>query len=290
MSKHFLSLKDRELVSSRLDSMDLHLAEFCFPNLYFFRRTHEYEIIDAKESIYIAGITYDQKRYIMPLHSTGEDPECCQDFLVEQLKTGTVDMIFPVPEEWLKCFPENEYRHEYNPDDSDYLYLIEKMKGYPGKKLQKKRNLVSRFIREYGEPEILPLEEKHLLDAMGILDAWQEDYPDEINVSDYCQCKEALHDIKGFNLTGAIFYAQGTPAGFVLGEALNDETFTIHFAKGLTRFIGIYPMMFSRFSEHFLSSYNYMNMEQDLGKPGLRKTKHSYYPEKMAHKYRIFLK
>lgn len=290
MSRHFLSLEDRPLVSEKLNSMDLHLAEFCFPNLYFFRKTHEYELVDGGEAHYIAGLSYDQKRYLMPLHSPGEDPECCFDFLEKEMTMGNFDMIFPVPEAWLQCLPEDRFKWDYNPDDSDYLYRTDKMVELKGKKLQKKRNLISQFIREWGEPEIRPLTDDELQPAMDILDQWQEAYPDEINVSDYCQCKEALHDQRGFGLEGAIFYAMEKPAGFLLGEALNPDTFTIHFAKGLTMFKGIYPLMFSRFCRDYLQDYTYMNMEQDLGKPGLRQTKRSYAPDLMAHKYRVTLK
>jgi hypothetical protein len=226
----------------------------------------------------------------MHLHSTKEDPECCFEFLVEQLKSGEFDMIFPIPEKWLSCFPENLFWWEYNPDDSDYLYSTDKLIELSGKKLQKKRNLISQFIREFDEPQILPLGPETLESALQILDLWQQASPDEINVSDYCQCKEALGDIKGFDLSGALFLAKGVPAGFILGEPLNDQTFTIHFAKGLTQFKGIYPLMFNRFTKEFLSKYKYMNMEQDLGKPGLRQTKRSFVPDLMAHKYRIYLK
>lgn len=290
MSPHYLTIEDRETVGLRLDAMNLHLAEFCFPNLYFFRKTHEYKLIDAQETFFISGITYDQKRYMMPLHSPGDDPECCLEYLVKELEEGRHDIIFPIPEEWLDCFPEDRFHHEYNPNDSDYLYLTEKMVRLSGKKLQKKRNLISQFTREYGEPEIHRISKENRHQALDILDQWQEAYPDEINVSDYCQCREALHDMEGFKLTGAVFMAEGIPAGFVLGEALNKETFTIHFAKGITTFKGIYPLMFSRFCQHFLQDFRYMNMEQDLGKPGLRQTKRSYSPDLMAHKYRISLK
>lgn len=289
MSRHFLSIEDRQNIGEKLNSIDLHLSEFCFPNLYFFRKTHEYEVIQGKEAMYIAGLSYDQKRYIMPLHSPGEDPEYCYDFLEEEMRTGNYDMIFPVPESWLQCLPEDRFKWEYHSDDSDYLYLTSKMVELKGKKLQKKRNLISQFQREWGEPEVWPLTEETLNPTIDILEKWQDAYPDEINVSDYCQCREALHDRRGFGLSGAIFYAKGQPAGFILGEALNKETFTVHFAKGLTMYKGIYPLMFSRFCRDYLQSYTYMNMEQDLGKPGLRQTKRSYAPDLMAHKYRVTL-
>jgi len=91
-------------------------------------------------------------------------------------------------------------------------------------------------------------------------------------------------------LTGAMAFADGKPAGFLLGEPLNDDTFTIHFAKADIRYKGIYQFLFSRFACDFCPDYEYMNLEQDLGNEGLRKTKVSYRPDLMAHKYRASLK
>jgi hypothetical protein len=85
-------------------------------------------------------------------------------------------------------------------------------------------------------------------------------------------------------------FADNRPAGFLLGEPLNDDTFTIHFAKADISFKGIYQFLFSRFANDFCPNYEYMNLEQDMGNEGLRKTKVSYRPDLMAHKYRVSLK
>ena len=289
MQQRELSINDRELVAEKLNAIDIHLSEFCFPNLYFFRKVHKYKIIELKNSTYIEGISYDKKKYLMPLHSPSEDSKKCFDTVMEIFKENQYDCIFPIPEEWLCCFPEEQFNHVYNENDSDYLFLTEKMTTYPGKKMHKKRNLKNQFLKEY-EPESAPITPENKQDAYNLLELWQNTAEHMLETNDYGPCKEALDDMDGFGLSGYIFYADGTPAGFVLGEPLNDSTFTIHFAKADIKHKGIYSYIFSEFSALIKEKYEYINMEQDLGKDGLRQTKRSYRPDMMAHKYRVELK
>ncbi len=79
------------------------------------------------------------------------------------------------------------------------------------------------------------------------------------------------------------------PSGFVLGEELNDETFALHFAKGIREYKGIYQHLYNSFSIKLNSKYKYINFEQDLGKDTLRQAKSTYYPDEMRKKYRVAL-
>ncbi len=287
--EEILGLEHNDIITSQMEVMGLHLAEFCFPNLYFFRHTHEYRVLTTEHSLFGAGVSYDKKRYLMPLVGPERATQGCFNDLKTLMRSGEYDMIFPIPEEWLCCFSEDEYEWTHNEDDSDYLFFQEKLAGYPGKKMHKKRNLVNQFLRSY-DPLVLPLGSEVRSDALKVLDIWQNTTVQEMATSDYHQCAEALERQKEFRMSGIMVYADGHPAGFMMGEALNDETFTIHFAKADISFKGIYQFLFSRFASEIGEGYKYINMEQDMGNPGLRHTKRSYYPDLMAHKYRITLK
>jgi len=52
---------------------------------------------------------------------------------------------------------------------------------------------------------------------------------------------------------------------------------------------GIYPVIFNEFLIHEASQYQYVNMEQDLGIAGLRKSKESYQPVRMVRKFSLSL-
>ena len=289
MKRTSLNYEHLTAVVQRLDAIGMHISEFSFPNLYLFRNTHEYELLETEHGFFVSGLSYDKKKYLMPLVNPEMAEEGCFDELKDLLRSADWDFIFPVPEEWLDCFDEDEFRRSYSPDDSDYLFFTEKFKTYPGKKMHKKKNLLNQFLKSY-DTLLVPITDDVIDDARGILEIWQHTTPQEIAASDYHQCMEALELHGQLGLTGALAYADGKPAGFLLGEALNEETFTIHFAKADIGFKGIYQFLFSRFAADFCPDYKFMNLEQDMGNEGLRKTKVSYRPDLMAHKYRITLK
>jgi uncharacterized protein len=101
---------------------------------------------------------------------------------------------------------------------------------------------------------------------------------------------EALDRYEELVLCGGIYYADGEPAGFVLGEELNESTFVLHFAKARTIFKGIYQFMFNNFAKILPPKYKYLNLEQDLDKENLRVFKSSYIPDVMLTKARVRLR
>jgi hypothetical protein len=108
--------------------------------------------------------------------------------------------------------------------------------------------------------------------------------------TDYAACLEALDRYEELILCGGIYYADREPAGIVLGEELNEETFVLHFAKARTKFKGIYQYMFNNFAKILPPKYKYLNLEQDLDKENLRIFKSSYVPDLMLKKARVRLK
>ncbi len=282
-----LNLSHAKEIGDQLDAMGMHLSEYSFPNLYLFRNTHQYEVLrTAADKFYISGVTYDKKKYIMPMTNPEKPGMPCLEELKGLLATGEWDFIFPIPEEWLSCFDKRRYQSSYHLDDSDYLYYTDKIKTYPGKKMHKKKNLLNQFLRN-NDIQVTSISDAVLDDAKRILELWQETSPQELSTSDYHQCMEALEFREELKLIDFIVFADSRPVGFLLGEPLNEETFTIHFAKADISFKGAYQFLFSHAALEYCPGYLYMNQEQDMGNEGLRKTKLSYRPDLMAHKYRI---
>ena len=76
----------------------------------------------------------------------------------------------------------------------------------------------------------------------------------------------------------------------IIGEALNSDTFCLHFAKAPKKYHGIYEFMFNDTAKRLQSQYKYLNLEEDMGNKNLRRTKSSYGPERLLKKYRIGIK
>jgi uncharacterized protein len=273
-----LSLSHMPILRPKLQALGLFLSEYSFANLFLFRKKHTYEVLYGRE-IYIRGLSYDGKKYIMPT-SQPDIATLEKDDIFSQC-----EMIFPLSQTWALAFNSSQYMCQYKEEDSDYLYLTEKLASFAGRHLSKKRNLVKQF-REMYEATYHLLSSKTVDDAMRVLEMWQEKSSKEIQDADYYQCQEAIQMHSELDLFGVIYYIEGAAKGIMIGEKSHDEMVTLHFAKADVTYKGIYQFMYQDFASKLLQ-YRYFNMEQDLGIKELRQTKNSYMPVQYCEKYRV---
>ncbi|MCL5022849.1 MAG: phosphatidylglycerol lysyltransferase domain-containing protein [Nitrospirae bacterium] len=278
-----LALGHKDLLYDRLKALGVQISEFSFPNAYLFREAHAYEVLRDRE-IFLKGLSYDGHTYLMPTTPL-------KDIDGEYLKSlaATVDFLFPVPEAWLPYFNEKDYEYHYREGDTDYIYTVDKMSTYPGRRLHKKRNLLKRFVGDYRHRE-MPLTKELKGEAISILNDWQAETGLDEDRTDFSPCVEALRLYEELVLCGGIYYADDEPAGFVVGEELDGETFVLHFAKARKKFKGVYQYMFNSFAKILPGKYRYLNFEQDLDSEPLRIAKSSYIPDRMVKKMRVSLK
>ncbi|MGC8912369.1 MAG: phosphatidylglycerol lysyltransferase domain-containing protein [Thermoplasmata archaeon] len=94
-----------------------------------------------------------------------------------------------------------------------------------------------------------------------------------------------MKDYSALEFIGFAVLLDGDVIGFTIGEQLNRETVVVHFEKGDYRYPGIYQYINQKFADAMLGKFKYINREQDLGIPGLRKAKESYHPIAMVEKF-----
>jgi len=256
------------------------LSEYNFSNLYLFRQTHDYRLIDG-DYRFIAGITYDGKRHLMPLFELSDAPV---SFLREALQD--YDCFYPISQPSLARLDESVFTHSSNPDDSDYLYPADNFIHYRGATLRKKRNLMNQYHRA-GDTQVFPMQEDNVADAIGVLNAWQAGKGKPRNNTDYDACLEALQNYSRLGMEAYVHYCNGQCTGFVMGKDLGAGICSIQFAKGLVTYNGVFPAMFHDFAMCSKGRYQYYNFEQDLGIPNFRKNKLSYRPERLLEKCRV---
>jgi hypothetical protein len=273
-----LDLKDD--MHPRLSLTADGVSEYTFANLYLFRNRYRYRVSRVLDKTFIISGEREGKKFFMtPCAAPGR---------------GILEELFNTHDYWKGISdsvltPEREHLEKWgievteDRDNFDYLYLRGDLAELSGKKYHKKRNLVNAFLNAYPSHGERPLTAELIPQALGVLDRWREDKGSE---GDYGAAREALELFGTLAMKGAIYYINGKPAGWCLGESVaRGRTFAIHFEKGIDEYKGIYQFINQSFAASLPEYFTYINREQDLGDEGLRQAKMTYRPAGFVRKY-----
>jgi len=252
------------------------ISEFAFANIYLFRDVHNYRISKIGDELFVInGNDNDKPFFMLPF---GLPEKQMLDMLFEHysvMKAATLKQAEQLAQLGYEIFEDR--------DNFDYLYSREELAKLAGRKFHKKKNLVNAFINNYNY-EGKPLLKEYIPETIQVLERWRNGRD---NPADYHANKEALEKSEALQLCGGIYYVEGEPAAFTLGEELaRGESFVIHFEKALGKYKGIYQFVNKCFASILPEKYKYINREQDLGNPGMRQAKMSYRPVGFVKKYR----
>jgi hypothetical protein len=274
-----ISLDLRDEMYPRLNMSPDGVSEYTFSNLYLFRRRYSYRVSRVPDKTLIISGERDGKRFFTtPCDVPGR---------------GILDELFDTHDYW-KGIPDSVLdpnrvhleqwgvRVSEDRDNFDYLYLRTELAELSGKKFHKKRNLVNAFINSYKYEE-RPLTRALVPQALAVLERWCVDKGIE---GDLIAATEALELFELLGMEGAMYYVNGVPAGWCLGEGLaKGRMFAVHFEKGIEEYKGIYQFINQAFAAALPKHYTHINREQDLGDEGLRQAKMTYRPSGFVRKY-----
>jgi len=274
-----LNLSMRETLHPLFQKLGEGISEFTFANLYLFRNIHQYRVsMLAGELLLISGVDGNDSFFMLPFGL----PEAQ---LLNQLfeKFHTMKCVSPAQVEVLTALG---YEIEEDRDNFDYLYRRKDLAELAGRKFHKKRNLIKGFLNNYSY-EGRPLLEIHKNDVLEILEKWRlnRDEP-----GDYEAAKEALEKAEELQLCGGIYYVDGRPVAYSLGEELAcGKSFVIHFEKAVDEYKGLWQFINQAFASILPEQYETVNREQDLGNAGLRQAKLSYQPIEFVKKFKAIV-
>jgi hypothetical protein len=274
-----ISIDMRPVLHPKFQLLADGISEFTFSNIYLFRRTHNYRISQLKNGLFvITGRDKENPFFTLPFGLPDEN-------IIKELFNNHHAMKNATGRQTEKLASLG-YSVSEDRDNFDYLYSREDLVNLTGRKFHKKKNLLNIFIRN-NECQAKPLLEECRDDALEILDQWKKQH-DEPN--DFIAAKEALEKMWTLQLCGGIFYINGQPVAYCLGEELAlGKSFVINFEKAVLAedLKGIYQYINQAFASILPEKYETINREQDLGDIGMRQAKMSYRPVGFVKKYRV---
>ncbi len=287
-----ICLKDREWINKMLLEEQPEACEYTFANNFIWRGAYEVEV----GQVCGCGIVrYQDKkgyRFSFPFGKGDKKAviEILKSYCREKMRPGYRLDFYPITDkhrrELIEWFP-GQYVIDADRDDFDYIYLTEDLASLKGKRYHGKRNHIARF-QDDDDWSYEPLNEENLEECRRMEKEWvaiREDKWEEGVDEETTALREALDHYGELGLIGGLIRKAGKVVAFTIGEPMSDQMMVVHFEKAYPDLQGAYPMINQQFVLHECQKYKYVNREEDVGDPGLRKAKLSYYPEILLRKY-----
>jgi len=290
-----LNINDKALFDRYFSMCNFKASEMTFTNLFMWRRFYGIRFFEAEGFLCVVAVPETGAPFaFMPAGRADDDSfgrvfRLLYEFFAEN---GWKLEFRRVEEDYLPFFKRIEgfdMRVVYDRDNSDYVYSTEDLIHLKGKKYHGKRNHINKFKKTY-EFEYVVLTEELIEDCKRIVTVWCENRVCDCLRGDNCEKHanmELLENFGALGCSGALIKVNGSFEAFTVGEMLNRDTAVIHIEKANTAIDGLYTVINQQFCEHRWADVPRINREQDMGVPGLRKSKLSYEPIEMVNKYII---
>jgi len=283
-----LALEDKTLCHRLFKEYPPLISEFTFTNLFAWRHAYQFSISHLDDFLLVVSLKNDAFQLFDPLGPLKE-------------KRGVIQKCFALGKEWPVKFirlpqgvidlfkEEPSFKIQEDRDNFDYVYSTEDLINLKGQDFDAKRNFIKRFKKEFTfDYKILTAD--NIKDCLFFEEEWCL-AKDCQHTEGLTKEKEALQEMlthfQALSVRGAMIEVNGKVEAVTLGEPLNREAFVIHIEKANGAFVGIYQTINQAFCAREAEGFKYINREQDLGVPGLRKSKESYHPCHMIKKYSL---
>ena len=167
----------------------------------------------------------------------------------------------------------------------DYICLREDIINLPGHALRPKRQHIAQFPRFYPVHEYRPLEPSMFGECLSLLQHWSDNAEAighiqgaDSKVMERESINQVFNNWERFGAMGGALFVDGKIVAFTYGVPINVNTFDLCVEKGDIAYKGVYTVVRHEFMKQIPEQYTYINLEEDMGLPGLRRAKSSYHP------------
>jgi len=284
-----MQFKDIALADYQRFKEGASICELSFANLFIWHSFDRAKFTVINNNICILITPANETPYFLePLgkNELGETVKTCLQH------TGKMSRV---TESFINTLSLKEHKIRCLRDQFDYVYETKSLAELKGKKYDGKRGHLKKFQKRHPDYTFVPLTKEHENGAMQLFEEWfsAREKTQYFSKLAYDAQKEAIQNaFKYFNelkLLGGALIVDKVLKGFTLGSWLNPETIDVHFLYGHPGLHGVFQTILWEACNKTYHPAKLVNLEQDLGIPGLRKSKLSYHPLRLEKKFEVFL-
>jgi len=215
-------------------------------------------------------------------------------FAHEQTGSGKIHLI---PESAItpRIMSHPNLRIRLDRDNFDYVYSIKHLQKLAGKKYRGKKNFVNRFVRLYGKKATVKTldisKPSHTKDIHKLFKRWESSQNKDRADTQYelnAITQLITHASHFTNLVTIGLYVDNYLVGISINSTVTQDYVINHHELADVSYIGAFQYIRQQAAEILTQTgCKYINYEQDLGIPGMRRTKKSWHPIKYMRKLSI---
>lgn len=189
---------------------------------------------------------------------------------------GITQAMQPVLE---KAYPLAQLAIEENPARWDYIYECRDFTELAGSHFHGKRNFIKRFYKACPEAKFVIYTPQRFEACMEFLESWYaEREPDPDLEQEFKAIEYVLRHWDDLSVFGGMLEEHGRILGLTYGARCAPDMLAVHIEKATRAVPGAYPALSQAFAQTLPPCVMYLNREEDLGIPGLRKAKQDWHP------------
>lgn len=298
-----ITIEDRPVLEEYLNGFEYKTSGLSFSAQYMWREINRFSWDIVGDYMCISGISHLELEdgiilpfLFPPLTKTGEyDKESlretifkCKEHFDKHGQPFSLRLVpFHLVEIIKEAVPELSWKDDR--PNYDYIYLTQDLIDLKGRDFHGKKNHLNYFHKTF-DYRYVKMTSSMADDAMRFIDEFNK--RKEVPASEMEMLKmeeEAMKDVfqnlekVGYE-AGAILIDDKIEA-LAIGGRLGNKMITEHVEKANVNFRGLYQAINNEFCKNTAAWAKYINREEDMGIPNLRKAKLSYRPVKLLEKY-----
>ncbi len=272
-------------------------SDFNFTSLWAWDIRGERMISDLNGNLVVRFTDYSSHQPFLSFLGI-EQPENTAKALIEfAARSGFPLTLRLVPETSARHLQSSTLRVEPDEDNFDYVYSIADLVQLRGKGFMSKRGNIRRFMRRAPDAHLEPiaLDDSCVREGVfSVLASWErskiergKDY--EIK-HERAAIERLCNTARYHRLIVTGLFAQGSMLGFSIEESLPGNHVICHFWKADSSHDGAFDFLMHEKAKRLQTiGVEFLNFEQDLGNPALRRAKRAWRPAHYLKKYTVSL-
>jgi hypothetical protein len=283
-----LTLADKPRVDAALAADPPEASELTFTNLFVWGGKRRVSLSrEGGELCFLCEERGD--RFFLPPVGARDLPAAAATLFAAARRAGFEPRIERVPRAAAERLAGAGFAAAPDRDSWDYVYAVRDLALLEGRHFDGKRNQIRR-LTEARRCEYRPITPALAAACLALEEKWCDlracalDPGLEAERAAIAACFEHWGRL---GLTGGAVFVDGALKAFSVAERLAPDTAVVHFEKADPAIPGLYQLVNAWFCREALGGFAFVNREQDLGIPGLRRAKESYRPHHLVEKHTV---